>query len=223
MLLTLLACIEPAEQVVDTAPESAVTDTAPDSTYETAWPDDSDSDSDTDTDDPGPPDEDGDGYDATEDCDDDDDDIHPGATEVFDGIDNDCDDRIDANGDYKGSLTVTAEGWYEGTKYTLTPDCPMTMVRGLTNAAWVVTCTTEASDTYGRLLLGETLTITPDDDYLWELDTWSGTAVFESSDGWDTNGTGTLSWNDMEKATLVIALDTQWLDVTGSGKLRETE
>ena len=38
---------------------------------------------------------DGDGYYNTEDCDDDDADINPGAEEVCDGVDNDCDDDVD--------------------------------------------------------------------------------------------------------------------------------
>jgi hypothetical protein len=40
-------------------------------------------------------DEDGDGYDVTEDCDDADASTNPGATEVCDGVDNDCDEAID--------------------------------------------------------------------------------------------------------------------------------
>jgi hypothetical protein len=38
---------------------------------------------------------DGDGYTAAEDCDDEDAGIHPGAEEVCDGVDNDCDDEVD--------------------------------------------------------------------------------------------------------------------------------
>ena len=42
-----------------------------------------------------PLDEDGDGYDSSEDCDDADASVRPGAVEICDGVDNDCDDQID--------------------------------------------------------------------------------------------------------------------------------
>lgn len=215
-MVLLLSCIEPAELPVDSG---RVESAEPDSVYETGWPQDSDSAVDTDTDPPDPRDRDEDGYDETQDCDDEDAEVHPGAEEAFDGIDNDCDGRIDANGEFRGQLTVVAEGWYEGTKYTITPDCPVELTRELTEAPFTVTCTVPSTDTYGVLLLGETLTITPDDPYLWELDRWSGTAVYTSSSGWDTNGTGSMSWKSMDEATLTIGLDTQWLDLTGSGGL----
>ena len=44
-------------------------------------------------------DDDGDGYETPEDCDDSDEDVNPGATEVCDTVDNDCDDLIDAGDD----------------------------------------------------------------------------------------------------------------------------
>ncbi|HJN75552.1 MAG TPA: putative metal-binding motif-containing protein [Myxococcota bacterium] len=214
-MLWLLACPPPATPgdtgavVGETGGEDSVVDTS--------WPDDSDSAEET-----GEPviDLDEDGFPREEDCDDGDASINPDAEEVFDGFDNDCDGVIDASGSYSGSFGIAARGWFEGDPHDLAYDCPMEMERELISADWVVTCTIPSGDEWGRLLLGETLTLIPEDPYLWELDRWDGDVIVTSSDGWDTYGTGSLSWNTMEKATLVVGLDTTWLDFTGSGKLK---
>jgi len=64
-------------------------------------------------------DDDADGYDSEEDCDDSNPQINPGATEICDGSDNDCDEEIDegvtdtffsdADGDGFGNASVTIE------------------------------------------------------------------------------------------------------------------
>ncbi len=51
-------------------------------------------------------DADGDGYAAADDCDDSDADVHPGAEEVCDGVDNDCDGTVDQD-------ATDGESWYK--------------------------------------------------------------------------------------------------------------
>jgi len=53
---------------------------------------------------------DGDGYSANVDCDDDNKDVHPNAVEIGDGVDNDCNGKID--GDDAAMLTFP-KGWYQ--------------------------------------------------------------------------------------------------------------
>lgn len=173
-----------------------------------------------DTGEQGPQDRDEDGFDSDVDCDDLDASVNPGATEVFDGVDQDCDGVVDASGEYSAVIEISASGWFEGKRYDFDLSCPAEMSRDLVDFDMSVVCSTDSDDYWGKLLLGEVLTLTPEDPYLWELDRWSGPMNVDSSNGWDTRGDGSLVWQDMNTARLSLSLDTQFLDLSGSGKLK---
>ena len=83
-----------------------------------------------DTGDPPPADHDRDGWDETEDCDDLDPAVNPGAVEVaWNGVDDDCDGRVDGNGTYTGDVELTARAVFKGTPYTFLLTCPATLER----------------------------------------------------------------------------------------------
>ena len=73
---------------------------------------------------------DGDGYDSTssecggDDCDDTDPDINPGATDVCDGIDNDCDGEIDEDGDIRWYADDDGDGYGDEDTSVIACDAP---------------------------------------------------------------------------------------------------
>ena len=166
---------------------------------------------------PPPADLDSDGVTDETDCDDYDPTVYPGADELYDEKDNDCDERVDANGIYEGSVSVSASAIYEGVSYSFSLDCPTTLQRVLEEVDFSAMCTTDGSE-MALLLLGETVEIVMDSSNVPE-GSWSGRFEFISSNGWDTNGNGTLTWSGLDTVNMLATLDTFSLDASVSGSV----
>ena len=222
LLALLAACEKPAADADETAATTAAVDDTTDDTTDEASPDDTEpTGTPTDTE-PVDEDLDSDGSPASEDCDDLDPQRYPGAEELWDGIDNDCDGRVDADGAFTGSVRLSASVVYKATPYAWSFDCPVAGARAEGALSFTATCTPTDPDEQEQinLLLGETLTVTPyvgDEDV--EGQQWAGWTTYTSSQGWDSEGEGVVTWTDFDTASITVSLESVWLDISGSGTL----
>jgi hypothetical protein len=154
----------------------------------------------------------------TEDCDDYDPQRYPGAPERWNNEDDDCDGHIDADGTFSGMHQVTAVAIFEGTPYTYQLDCPATVTRATQSFTMSITCTPDTSLPLASQLLGSELTVTPDGNVA-QQDRWEGPVDIESSSGWDTRGSGSMTWSDVDTLTLTTTDSNFSLTWNGSGTL----
>ncbi|MSQ02485.1 MAG: hypothetical protein EXR71_11440 [Myxococcales bacterium] len=167
---------------------------------------------------PAPRDLDADGYPAGEDCMDLNADVHPGATEVFNGLDDDCDGVFDADGEWSGSAQVEATAIYEGERYAYSLRCPVTGQRTTLQFAWTMACTPDPDDALAQRLLGETLSATPVDATV-ALAAWSGDVRVASTNGWDTDAKGSAAWSTLSTASLEFSLSAASLSLSAEAAL----
>jgi hypothetical protein len=89
-------------------------------------------------------DTDGDGYPADDDCDDSDPDVNPGATEICNGVDDNCDGQID-EGCYPYYRDADGDGWGDPNDFIITntgPPMPLSTLALLNHAmGWTTTAT----------------------------------------------------------------------------------
>ncbi len=194
--LTLLACVEPDAD--DPTADTGTTDTGPN--------DDSAQDSAADSGDaPAPLDRDADGATEDVDCDDRDAAVFPGATEIWNELDDDCDGVADADGAWSGTLDVSASAVYEGRRYDYRLACPFQGTRADGRFDFTATCAPDPDDATAQRLLGATLVATPEDPRV-SGERWSDSVTFTSSNGWDSRGEGSVVWSGFDGAAVDLSL-----------------
>jgi len=208
ILLLALACAgAPADK--DTA--------APDTAGDTAPPADTDTDT-TGATDTAPVDLDSDGYPAGVDCNDTNTRVYPGAEELWNDVDDDCDGLVDADGAWSGDIAVSASAVYEGRRYDFSLTCPYAGTRTLGQLDFTITCTPDPADVDAQRLLGETLIVTPKDTDVTDA-AWADDVEFTSANGWDSDGEGTVTWSNFSEAAVAVEMAGVSLAASGGGDI----
>jgi hypothetical protein len=175
-----------------------------------------DQETDTDTSPPVPVDVDEDGFADDVDCDDYNPEVFPGAPELWDFKDNDCDGRVDANGSYSGTGQVQVSLIYEGQLRSWTMECTGDLNRSLTQLSIRLMCPTNGlNDALATTVFGDEITIQEVDNVAGE-GLWEGAVVIESTAGWDTPGEGRLVWTNWSTAVGEVSASTANLSLGGS-------
>ncbi len=165
-----------------------------------------------------PVDADGDGVPAPEDCDDRDPLSFPGAAEAFNGVDDDCDGRVDADGDYVGALDLSGDAEIEGVVTTWALSCPATLARSGGALRLEARCAPPAEDDYLQLILGAELLVVAEAPTVSGA-AWSGRGELRSSAGWDTWADVSVEFADFADPAVTVARDTVSLSLRGAGVL----
>ena len=168
-----------------------------------------------------------DGYTVDDgDCDDWDPNVYPGADERWNYEDDDCDGYEDIDGVHAGNLSFQAVGIYEGTSYSFTQECTGNTERVEGHLSLLVQCEIDQQQTMADLLLGGTIEVTEEADFVLE-ESYSGSVFFNSTGGemeWDASGTVALTWSGLEEdggetINVYAVLDALYLDIQIMGVL----
>lgn len=167
-------------------------------------------------------DDDRDGYLSDVDCDDDDPDVYPGVPEVWNGVDDDCDGRADADGVYTGDLNVVIKIALDGRPRVLRLTCPASLGRSGSEADLEAGCLIDRahwSSRYGR-------------DWSVELEvrseavegaSWAGPGRLRGSRLGRPLIEADLDWTDLDTIEVDIRGRSEHLSLRGSGYLERSD
>jgi hypothetical protein len=178
-----------------------------------------------------PDDVDSDGFTEEDgDCDDWDPAVYPGATEIWNGLDDDCNGWVDQDGRHGGTTTFQSVGIYQSQAYSFSDNCSGTLIRDSGIAVLDVLCDIDTGQEQSLLLLGEQVNIHAEATVFGD-ESWSGTGIIEGTGGdleWDTTIDLTLEWSPLaadggQQVTVQGQLDTFYLDGSLQGVFLRTE
>ena len=167
-----------------------------------------------------------DGYWSDVDCDDWNPNIYPGAPEILNNEDDDCDGYVDIDGQHRGMLQMQAVGIFEGQSYFFEQDCTGMIQRERGTVEMNLTCVIDQSQEKAALLLGGEIAVHALEHFIFE-NLGESQAAFSSVNGemeWNAFGNAAWEWSSWEQdkgaqIQVSVILDAIYLDVQIEGIL----